>query len=1033
MNLPKYAVSRPVTVAMAFIAVLLFGLVSYRMLPLDVMPEMELPSLTVITVYPGASAQEVEKQLVKPLEAILAGASHLKEIQSTSRENVSFIALKFEWGTDVTAAANNARDLMELVKAKLPNEAHAPVIYKMNSSMIPILIYGITAEENYEGIEQIVEDQIAAGVRKVTGVGTVVYLGQPEREIQVNLDPMKLQAYGISSQQIALMLQAGNKTIPGGNIKTGVNDFSITVSAEFESVEEIGDVVISAFGGKLVRLRDLAEINDSFREKDEFARNKAGIGMALMVQKQSGVNTLEVIEAVRERMESLKKELPADVDVFEVISSDEVITQSVSNLASSLWYAFLFVIVVVLFFLREWRSSLIIILTIPFSLITAFITMYSIGYTINIFSLMALVIAIGMVVDNAIVVLENITRHIENGSRPKQAAMFAASEMGMAIMASTITTLVVFIPLIFTGGIVGIMFKQLAVITSVTLLASLATALSLTPMLASQMLKKKSNEKRDSHSWIFKKTEAVFTQTENAYQQLLRWSLTHKTLVVSSFVLVFVVSLFFGKSLGSDYIPDFDAGDVAIILETEVGTTAAETDRISKLVMDIFESEVPELVPGTLVSISGQTQEGLLTAVGFSEGKNVSTILGHLTLPDSRARTAKEIGEVLREKIAEIPEIEKFHVTAGSLLSAAITGNKKAVEVEISGNDMQAIGQLAQDIKTKMENEAIFLDVSNTSDAGKMEFQVVVDKEKASRMGLNAAMVGLQLRQAVYGMEAGNYTEQGEDYPIILRYATDARSEVNQLDNIMLTNLLNQQVPLSAVASFKQVNSRLEIQRKNQERIVFVKADVQGVSLGEAADFLQDYITKLDIPAGVEVKLGGQLTEKGNAFGDLYLILILGILLVYMVMAAQFESFSDPLVIMLALPFTLIGVVWAFKITGLTLSVTTFIGVIMLVGIVVNNGIVLVDYINLLRKRNHSLYEAVAEAGKSRLRPVLMTTLTTILAMLPMAMSQGMGREMFSPLGITVIGGLLVSTLITLVFVPVVYTLFHRKSKSLAL
>jgi len=1018
---------------MAFIAVLLFGLVSYRMLPLDVMPEMELPSLTVITVYPGASAQEVEKQLVKPLEAILAGTSHLKEIQSTSRENVSFIALKFEWGTDITAAANNARDLMELVKAKLPNEAHAPVIYKMNSSMIPVLIYGITAEENYEGIEQIVEDQVAAGIRKVSGVGTVVYLGQPEREIQVSLDPMKLQAYGVSSQQIALMLQAGNKTIPGGNIKTGVNDFSITVSAEFESVEEIGDVVISAFGGKLVRLSDLAEINDSFREKDEFARNKSGIGMALMVQKQSGVNTLEVIEAVRERMESIKKELPADVDIFEVISSDEVITQSVSNLASSLWYAFLFVIVVVLFFLREWRSSLIIILTIPFSLITAFITMYSIGYTINIFSLMALVIAIGMVVDNAIVVLENITRHIENGSRPKQAAMFAASEMGMAIMASAITTLVVFIPLIFTGGIVGIMFKQLAVITSVTLLASLVTALSLTPMLASQMLKKKSNEKRDSHSWFFKKTEAVFTRTENGYQQLLRWSLTHKTVVVSVFILVLAVSIFFGKRLGSDYIPEFDAGDVAVVFETEVGTTAAETDRISKLVMDVFEAEVPELVSGSLVAISGQTQEGLLTAVGFSEGKNVSTILGHLILPDERERSAKEIGEVLREKIAEIPEIEKFHVTAGSLLSAAITGNKKAVEVEISGNDMQAIGQLAQDIKVKMENEAIFLDVSNTSDAGKMEFQVVVDKEKASRMGLNAAMVGLQLRQAVYGMDAGNYTEQGEDYPIILRYATDARSEVSQLDNIMLTNLLNQQLPLSAVASFKQVNSRLEIQRKNQERIVFVKADVQGVSLGEAADFLDNYIAMLDIPAGVELKLGGQLTEKGNAFGDLYLILILGILLVYMVMAAQFESFSDPLVIMLALPFTLIGVVWAFKITGLTLSVTTFIGVIMLVGIVVNNGIVLVDYINLLRKRNHSLYEAVAEAGKSRLRPVLMTTLTTILAMLPMAMSQGMGREMFSPLGITVIGGLLVSTLITLVFVPVVYTLFHRKSKSPAL
>jgi HAE1 family hydrophobic/amphiphilic exporter-1 len=1028
MNLPKYAVNRPITAAMAFIAVLLFGLVSFRMLPLDVMPEMELPSLTVITVYPGASAEEIEKQLVKPLEAVLAGTEHLKEIQSSSRENVSFIALKFEWGTDISAAANNARDLMELVKAKLPAEAHTPIIYKMNSSMIPVLIYGITAEENYDGIEQIVEDQVASALRKVAGVGTVVYLGQPEREIQISLDPMKLQAYHVSAQQIATLLQAANRNIPGGTIKTGTNDFSLAVSAEFEAVEEIGELVITAFQGRIVRLRDLAEIKDGFREKDEFARNKAGIGMALMVQKQSGLNTLDVIEAVRARMDLIRNDLPADVDVFEVIASDEVITQSVSNLTSSLWYAFIFVIFVVLFFLREWRSSLIIILTIPFSLITAFITMYAIGYTINIFSLMALVIAIGMVVDNAIVVLENITRHIENGSKPKQAAIFAASEMGMAILASTITTLVVFIPLIFTGGVVGIMFKQLAVITSVTMLASLITALSLTPMLSSKMLQNRKKNNQPSHSWFFRKTESVFTSVEKVYRELLNWSLSHKTLNVSIFIGVLIISLYFGKRLGSDYIPEFDAGDVAIVFETEVGTTAAETDRISKKIMDLFEAEVPELVPGTLVAITGQTQEGLLTAVGFSEGKNVSTILGHLSLPDQRERSAKEIGEALRIEIAQIPEVEKFHVTAGSLLSAAITGNKKPVELEISGNDLQAIGEVATAIRAKMESMDFFADVTSTNDEGKMELQVMVDKEKAARMGLNATMIGLQIRHAIYGFEAGSYTEQGEDYPIVLRYTANARNEVEQIGNIMLTNMLNQQIPLSTVAHFEQTHSNIEIQRKNQERIVFVKADVKNISLGEAAQSLEAYIQQLDIPAGIDVRLGGQLTEKGDAFDDLYLILILGVLLVYMVMAAQFESLTDPFIIMLALPFTVIGVVWAFQITGLTLSVTTFIGVIMLVGIVVNNGIVLVDYINLLRKRGLALNQAVSEAGKSRLRPVLMTTLTTILAMLPMAMSQGMGREMFSPLGITVIGGLSVSTLITLVFVPVVYTLFHQKN-----
>ncbi len=1014
------AVKRPVATSMFFLAVVLLGLVSLKLLPLDIMPDMELPSLTVITVYPGASAEEVEQQVSKELERVLAGTEHLKEIRSSSKENVSFVSMQFAWGTDITTAANNARDLIELVKSKLPEEARAPIIYKVNSAMMPVLIYGITAKENYPGIEKIIEDEIAGPVRKVDGVGTVLYLSQPEREISVQVDPQKLQAYHMSIQQISTILKAENVNIPGGNIKPGISDFAVRIPGEFGSVKEIGEVALSSLNGKVIRLKDVATVNDGFAQKEEFARTKNGLGVAFMVQKQSGVNTLDVIRGVRAKMEKIRQQVPADVDIFEILSTDEVITQSIGNLTSSLWWALLFVTLVVLAFLREWKSSFIIVVTIPVSLIVAFITMFIIGYTINIFSLMALVIAIGMVVDNAIVVLENITQHIEQGEKPLKAAVRGTSEMGMAISASTATTLVVFIPMIFMGGVVGIMFKQLAVLTATTIIASLITALTLTPMMSSLLLKEKT-DKTNRHGRFFRWSEQQFVRLEGGYKKLLGWAIHNKALVLVVAVLLFLFSLYTGKQMGTDYIPEFDAGDVAVVIETEVGTSAAETDRVAQQVMQIFREEVPEMVPGSLASVAGQTKDGTLTTVGFSEGKNVATILCHLVLPDKRERSAKEIGEVLRKRIAKIPEIGKFHVTAGSVLSAALLGNKKPIEVNISGSDLDELNMLAGTLKKKFEATPGFTDISTTADDGKLEIQINIDRQKAAAMGLNTAMVGMQIRQSLYGAASGTYTEKGDDYNITVRYAPEYRNRIEQLKNITVTNLLGRQVPLHAFASINEGIGSLVIRREAQQRVVTVKADLAGISLGEGTEKARKMIAGLDVPAGVETSLGGQVKSQDESFNSLYLILVLGILLVYMVMAAQFESFKYPFVVMFAVPLAVIGIIWAFKVTGLTLSVTTFIGVIMLMGIVVNNGIVLVDYTNQLRGRGYTLQDAVMEAGRSRMRPVLMTTFTTILGMLPMALSTGMGREMYSPLGITIIGGLLVSMLITLVVVPVIY------------
>lgn len=1022
MKLPEIGVKRPVATVMLFVAIIMLGLVSLKMLPLDIMPEMEFPSITIITIYPGASANEVEEQVTKPLETILSAAEHLSEIKSTSKENVSFIQLSYSWGSDVTSAANNARDLIELTKTKLPQAAHQPIIYKINSSMMPVLAYAVNAGVNYNGIENIVEEDIATVLRKVDGVGTVVYLGQPEREIKVSVNPQRLSAYGLSATQISTMLKADNISVPAGNINMGVYDFSVRVPGKFETVEEIGNTVLKAFNGQVIRLKDVAKVEDTFMEKEAFARNRTGEGVALMIQKQSGSNTVAVVNAVRAKMAEIQKTLPSDIQVHEIISNDEVVTQSVNNLTSSIWYALVFVTLVVLMFLREWKSSLIIFITMPVSLFSAFIAMYAMGYTINIFSLMALVIAIGMVVDNAIVVLENITQHIEKGSKPKQAAIFGALEMGMAIAASTATTLVVFLPMLFMGGIVGIMFKQLAILTSVCLIVSLFTALTLTPMLSSKLLKEAPrNGKKQHRSKFYAASEKVFTKIENGYKLLLGWVVFHKSLTIVIAFAVFVLTMIVGKNIGTDYIPDFDAGTFSVVFETEVGTSARQTDSISQQILQIMLEDIPEIANEAAVSIAGQTKTGALTTVGFKEGKNVGTVLCHLTPPDKRDRTAAEIAGAIRDRVESIPQIEKCRVQGGSALAAAVTGNKLPIEIIVSGNDFNQLNAVASDLQEKMQAEKAFTDVATTVDPGKLEVQVIVDKEKASQMALNTAMVGMQVRQNLYGAESGDFSEDGNDYGIVVQYAPEHRNEVNKLKEMQVSNLLGQQIPLSAIADIVESLGPLEIQRQSQQRYVKTTADLNGVSLGEATKTAQEIIDNTEIPDGISVEIGGQVNDQKSSFSSLFLIFFLGIALVYMVMAAQFESMKDPFIILFAIPFTLVGVILAFFVTGITLSVTTFIGLIMLVGIVVNNGIVLVDYTNMLRKRNYPLRDAVMEAGRSRLRPVLMTSLTTILGMLPMAVSNGMGREMYAPLGITIIGGLLVSTLVTLLLVPAMY------------
>lgn len=1026
MKLPKESVKRPVTTLMAFMAVLIMGVVSWVFLPRDVLPDIELPSLTVITVYPGAAADEVEKQVTRPLERILAGAQNMKRISSISRENVSLISLQFTWGTDVTDAANNARDLIELVKSYLPAEARQPYIMKLNNAMMPVAIYGITANENYAAIEKIIEDKISTPLRKVDGVGTVLCIAQPSREIHIEVDPVKMQAYHINETRLSQLLKLENTSIPGGTIKTGKRDFSVQIPGAFQSLSDVENTVVTAIDGKIIRLRDIATVTDTIREKDEIARTNGTRAIALFIQKQSGANTLKVYQSVTKQMDLLRKNLPQDVQVKEIINSAEVITESLNNLSETLWYAAFFVVLVVMAFLREWRSSLIVIVTIPFSLIVAFILMFIAGYTINIFSMMALVIAMGMVVDDAIVVIENITRHIEQGSRPREAAIFATMEMGRAIMASTLTIVAVFVPMMFIGGIVGIMFKQLAVITTVTMLASLITALSLTPMLSSVLLKPIYQKKETRFHQV---SEKFLLSIENGYRNLLRWAINKRYLLILLVLIVTALTVWLATTIGTDYIPEFDAGDVVAVIETEPGTSAAATEQIAIKVEEIFREEIPEQVSS--YTIAGQTEKGILTTISFSEGKNIATIGAHLTLPENRKRSAKEIARVVRDRIAEIPEIEKFHVTGGSMLSSALLGNLKPIEVKITGDNLDALSSTADKIKELMDRDPIFTGIESTADQGNLQLKIHINRDRAADLGLNTGMISLQIRQALHGAEAGTYREEGDDYDLTVRYSSDYRTSLESVNNIMISSLTGKMVPLSSIASIEQVRGLTEIRRESQQRIVKVMASVNSASLSEAKQHAQEIINKINLPDNVSIELGGQVTEQNDSFKSLWLVFLLGTVMVYMIMAAQFESFKDPLIILFAIPFGIIGIVWAFKATGITLSVVTFIGMIMLLGIVVRNGIILVDYTNLLQSRNLPLKEAVIEAGRSRLRPVLMTSLVAILAMIPMALSTGMGSEMWSPLGVTLIGGLTVSLLITLVLVPVIYYIFHIRTEKM--
>ena len=1029
MKIYETSVKKPITTSLIFIAIIVLGLFSLSKLSIDQFPEIEMNTAIVLVSYPGASAEDVENNVTKVMESALSTVSDLKKLKSTSKENTAIISVEFNWGTDLDAAVNDMRDKIEMVKSYLPDGCSNPMIMKISTDMMPITIISATADESTAALYKILDDGVANPLNRINGVGSVSISGAPQREIIVDCDPTKLEAYNLTVEQIGSVIAKENVSTPGGNIDIGSQTYSLRIEGEMKESSELDDIVVANYGGKSIFLKDIASVRDSVQEKAQESFVNGKKGAAIVVQKQTGANSVEVMKQIRKQLPKIQKDLPPDIQLQEVMNTTDNIENSIASLVETFVLACLFVVIVVLFFLGEWRATIIIMVTIPVALIASFIYLFITGNTINIISLSSISIALGMVVDDAIVVLENVTTHIERGSKPREAAIYGTNEVGVAVIATTLTLIAVFFPFTMMTGMAGIMFKQLGWMICIIMVVSTASALSLTPMMCSLLLKR---EKDKTHSKLFTKIYSPIRRgldkLDDLYEKLLTWAVRHKTVTICVATAIFVGSLLLGSSIGTDFIPASDNSHITGNLSLPAGANVDRTKEIAKRFQAKLEKDFPEVKQFTYdVGVPGDDSDNSFAMMNAS-GSNYMSFRIKLTDVEKRKRDMFEIADELRKEIASYTEVEKFSVSAGG--QGGMTSGS-TIDVEIFGYDFETTEKIAQTIKSEMEKIQGLKDVAIDRDEYVPQLQVDFDREKLALNGLNVATASTYVRNRMNGMTASVFREDGEEYKIKVRNDRSHRSSVEDIENILIYNTQGKAVRLSEVAKVVERQAPPSIKRQDRERVVKVSATLYGTTLDVAAAGIQSVIDKMDIPTELGTKIGGSMEDQQESFSDMGMLLILILMLVYIVMAAQFESLRYPFIIMFSIPFAFVGFILSLFITGETINLMSLIGAIMLVGIVVKNGIVLVDYINLNRERGMGISQAVILGGKSRLRPVLMTSMTTILGMVPMSLGIGEGSELWQPMGIAIVGGLTVSTLVTLVIIPTVYCVFaSREVKS---
>jgi len=1021
MNLSEFSIKRPIFVTMLILVVLVLGFISFSRLPIDLMPDITFPTLVVSTSYPNTAPEEMEQIITRPIEEALSSVPGVEEIFSRSSQGSSSVRVMFDWGINLEEAANDIRERIDRIVGRFPEEVQRPTLRKFDPAQMPVLMIGVLSELDPVQVRKIIDEQVSYRLERVPGVASSDIWGGLEREIQVNLFPDKVKALGLPLDIIISKIRQENIDMPAGTIEKGNYEIVVRVPGVYTNIEQIRETIVAIREGAAIRLKDIASVEDTHRRVTRITRVNDLPGIRLAIYKQSGENTVNIVEGVKKELERIQIDYP-QFKFITVRDSAKYIKNAINNVGSSAIYGGLLAVFVLLFFLVNIRSTLVIALAIPISIIATFTLIYFNGFTLNVMSLGGLALGIGMMVDNSIVVLENIFRLREDGMPLKEASVKGANEVTSAIIASTVTTLIVFLPMLFIRGAAGIMFKQLAYVVVFSLACSLIVALTLVPMLASKILKGDKMSRQNQGSRLALKTKQIFVNIENSYKNIINYCLHHKFLVLSTTVVVLVISIFLFRFVGREYMPQTDEGEVRITVEMEVGTRLSVMDQKLREVV----AQVKEMVP-EIESIEESAGSG-----GWRGGANQGNITLKLVPKSQRSRSSMDVAADLSRKLSAIPgAIIRTRASGGMMMFGMRGGGgEERLQIEIRGYNMEVAQNLAVEVKKVVENTRGVTDVRISRQAGTPEQHLVINRQKASDMKLSVNQIGSFVETILSGSQASQFREGGREYRILVKVKDSEYLDVNDLLDMTITNSDGEQVSLRNVIDITSEQGPQQIERRDRERIINVSAEIADRDLGSVIRDARRNLTTIPVPRDFIISFTGDYEEQQKANRELMVTIMLALFLVYMIMAMLYESLRDPLIIMFCVPLALIGVVLMLFLTGTSLNVQSYIGMIMLGGIVVNNAILLVDYTNLLRRRDGmELMEAIKEAGRRRMRPILMTALTTIVAMVPMALGLGEGSEVQSPLARTVIGGLTSATFITLVVIPVVYSIFEHRRK----
>ncbi|UCG08616.1 MAG: efflux RND transporter permease subunit [Desulfobacterales bacterium] len=1023
MNLARFAVHRPVLTVMVSLIVIIIGIVSFRRLPIDLMPDITYPTLSISTEYENASPEEVEELITRLIEEAMSAVPGVEEVTSVSAEGLSSVRVTFTWGTNLDAAANDIRDRLDRILQRLPEDAERPILRKFDLASFPILILGVSGNLDPIQMRKLIDNQIKYRIERIPGVASMDIWGGLDREIHVNLNGEKLKALGLPIDQILNRIQEENINLPAGSIEQGPMDITIRTPGIYTSLDQLRNTVVAIREKAAIQLKEIAAVEDAWEKVTRIVRVNGRPGIRMSVNKQSGKNTVEVASGALKEIERINADIP-HIQITPIIDTSDYIKRSITNVGTTILYGSALAILVLLMFLRNIPNTAIIATTIPISVIATFALMYFGGFTLNMMTLGGLALGVGMLVDNAIVVLENIHRLRETGEEPEAAAVDGSKEVVAAVIASTITTLVVFLPLIFVRGMAGVMFKQLSYVVSFSLACSLAVALTLVPMLTSRVRKPVVREPASGRSHgrgIMQISARFFVRLEHEYGNLLGFALNHPVVILGAAVLLLSGSLLLIPLIGVELMPSTDESEVRVYAEMAMGTKLEVVDQTFQNIETIVKQEVPE-IKNTVSFLGGSSWR--------ARGSNAGEMAIALKPVAERKRSSEQIAAALRPKLTYLPGVAvRTRAGQGLFLLRIGTSEGDKVEIEVRGHDLEISDALARHVQEVVENVDGITDTKISRETGTPEELIIVDRQKAADMKLTVSKIAKMLQTTLSGTSAGYYRDAGYEYMIRVKLAGADKKELQEILDLSLTNADGEPVVLRNVVQVQPRRGPVLIQRNSQERVVYVSANISDRDMGSILADIQKGLRSVPVPKDFSIVFGGDYEEQQKAFRELMMSFVLALVLVYMVMASLYESLRYPLVVMFSVPLAGIGVIVMLFLTDTTFNIQSFIGCIMLGGIAVNNAILLVDHTNLLRRRdNLPLRAAIEEAGRRRLRPILMTATTTTLAMTPLALGIGEGGEAQAPMARAIIGGLISSNLITLVVIPTVYALFDRRA-----